>query len=180
MAINSIRQTKTTTIERNVDDDYTDGSKNNIATTTTKTKSMTVTSPYAIPKDISVSSISTTVTSTTKSGRHHNKTENSDDTVIVDDDDNNFNPNATTPTSDMLDIVNENINRSSSNTHNDGVFVSYGKIVLPPEHEPNETWIIAIVTLFTSMAISLCITTAIRRCRKRRRTGYAEIDNIVV
>jgi hypothetical protein len=174
------RKIKTVTVERNVDDDYTDGS-NNIDTATTKTKK--VTRAHAIPKDISVSTTTKTTVSSTKSGKHHNMTKNTDDNIFIDDDDYDY--NTTTPRSDLMDVVNRNTNSSmNSNEQNDGFVLKGGKIVLPHEHEPNETWVIAIVILFTSMAVSLCVTTAIHRCRKRnantRRDGYEEIDNIVV
>jgi hypothetical protein len=170
---------KTVTIERNVDDDSTDGSAISKSSSHSKLKS-SATSPYEIPSGISVAASSTgTTTARASNSKNHKNSTVTDDAVSGGDDD-AYDSNATTPTSDMMDVLNGNMDHdNASDTNSFGK--SNGKIVLPPEHEPSETWIVAIVTLFSSMAISLCLTTAIRRCRKNnRRTGYQEVNNIVV
>lgn len=174
--------TKTVTVERNVDDDSTDGSTTGKTSSHTKTKA-SASSPYAIPSDISAATSTTTAaaaTTTEKSSkRKHHQNSNATDVVISRDKDDDANPsNGTTPIGDMMDVLNANMDNDINETETNGFG---GKIVLPPEHEPSETWIVAIVTLFSSMAVSLCITTAIRRWRKNhRRTGYQEVNNIVV
>ena len=167
---------KTVTVERSVDDDSTDGSTISKRSSNSKSKS-TANSPYEIPSDTSEKASSTTTTTSNK--KHHKNSTVTDDTVS-DGDDDAYSSNGTTPISDMMDVLNGNMDHdNSSDTNSFGT--KGGKIVLPAEHEPSETWIVAIVTLFSSMAISLCLTTAIRRCRKNnRRTGYQEVNNIVV
>ena len=178
--------TKTVTVERNVDDDSTDGSTTGKTSSHTKTKA-SVSSPYAIPSDISAAAASTTTTAATASAtaeksssnrKHHPNSTATDDVISGDHDDDASPSNGTTPIGDMMDVLNANMDQDANETGTNGFG---GKIVLPPEHEPSETWIVAMVTLFSSMAISLCITTAIRRWRKnQRRTGYQEVNNIVV
>lgn len=172
--------TKTVTLERNVDDDNADGSTVGKSSSHTKTKT-TANSPYEIPSDISgKASTSTSSTTAKSSNSKHHKNGTFTDDVISSSDDDAYSSNSTTPISDMMDVLNGNIDHDNSSDTN-GFGTIGGKIVLPPEREPSETWIVAIVTLFSSMAISLCITTAIRRCRKNnRRTGYQEVNNIVV
>ena len=167
---------KTVTVERSVDDDSTDGSTISKRSSNSKSKS-SANSPYEIPSDTSEKASSTTTTTSNK--KHHKNSTVTDDTVS-DGDDDAYSSNGTTPISDMMDVLNGNMDHdNSSDTNSFGT--KGGKIVLPAEHEPSETWIVAIVTLFSSMAISLCLTTAIRRCRKNnRRTGYQEVNNIVV
>jgi hypothetical protein len=164
-------KSNTVTVEKNIDDDSTDGSTQTKETTSTRTKTEKV-----IPQNDSRSSTSTSeITTTSSSNGRKNST--SDDDAVSMSDDGTIPSNTSTPSSDLMDVLNENMDVNNATTP----VASTGTIVLPPEHELSETWIIAIVTLFTSMAISLCVTTAIRRCRnKNRRTGYQEVNNIVV
>lgn len=166
--------TKTVTIERNVDDDNSDSSIIGKSSSHMKIKT-TASSPYEIPSAVSGKASTSSTTSAARSS-------NSTDAIMSGEggNDDTDTANAMTPISDMMDILNGNMDHDNANETN-GFGTMGGKIVLPPEHEPSETWIVAIVTLFSSMAISLCITTAIRRCRKNnRRTGYQEVNNIVV
>ena len=171
--------TKTVTTVRSADDDRMDGSTISKRSSHAKTKTSAI-SPYEIPSDTSVTASATDTTTSTASNSEHHKNNTVTDDAVSGGDDDAYLSNITTPTSDMMDVLNSNMDHDYvSNTSlfgNNG-----GKIVLPPEHEPSETWIVAVVTLFISMAISLCLTTAIRRCRKNnRRTGYQEVNNIVV
>ena len=173
--------TKTVTIERNVDDDNSDGSNSGKYSSRMKTKSL-ASSPYELPR-VKATSTSTTAATGSSNSKHHKNGTITDDSILGGeggDNDDDDTLNATTPISDMMEILNEYMNHDNASDTN-GFGTTGGKIVLPPEHEPSETWIVAIMTLFCSMAISLCITTAIRRCRKNnRRTGYQEVSNIVV
>jgi hypothetical protein len=168
--------TKTVTSVRTVDDDNTNGSAKSSSHSKTK---VSASSPYEIPNDISLKASSTGTTASSVSNSKHHKNSTVTDDAVSSSDDDEYPSNKTTPTSDMMDVLNGNMDHDTAS--NTSTFGKSGKIVLPPEHEPSETWTVAIVTLFSSMAISLCLTTAIRRCRKNnRRTGYQEVNNIVV
>jgi hypothetical protein len=160
------------TFTRNQDDDHTYGSDTDSkSTSSSKATKSAASNPYAISKNVVVSASSTTSSSSSR----HNITIG--DSIEFDDDSYTSNT-TTTPISDMKDIMNNNIEMDSNATT-----VGKGaKVVLPPEHALSETWIIAIVALFVSMTISLCITTAIRRCRSKNRhhSGYQEVRNVVV
>ena len=174
-------RTKTHTIETDDDGfDSIDAGKQGSATEKTKTTTTTsvASSPYAIPK----TSTTTTTSETTgaSSVAKHKKESNStiSDDAILSNDDDGMDPNMTTYT-DMLDIMKNN--NANSHDTNDTVVIAGGKVVLPPEREPTETWTIAIASLFTSMAITLCIVTGYRYyCKNKSRDGYQEIGNIVV
>lgn len=176
--------TKTVTIERNVDDDNSDGSIIGKSSSHMKMMKASASSPYEIPSDTSAKASASSTTSAARSSNsmHHKNGTITGDAIMGGEggNDDTDAANLTTPISDMMDILNGNMDHDNASETN-GFGTIGGKIVLPPEHEPSETWIVAIVTLFSSMAISLCITTAIRRCRKNnRRTGYQEVNNIVV
>lgn len=174
-----VYDTKTVAIERNVDDDSTDGSRNSKMSSHSKTNASTRT-PNDDQNDASLKASSTGSTASKASQSKHNKNSNVTDSALSAGDDDAYPSNSTTPTSDMMEVLNSNMDHDNTNETN-SLGNSGGTIVLPPEREPSETWIVAIATLFSSMAISLCLTTAIRRCRiKNQRTGYQEVSNIVV
>lgn len=147
---------KTRTVE--TDDDSVDGGTHTHERTVDKTSGSKpkVSSPYGVTKSTGMTTTTATSTSTI------------DDTITSESDDDDSNMTAFM---DMLDIVHRNnYNGSSAST-----------LVLPSEQEPTETWTIAIVALFCSMAITLCAVTAWRRwCRDKRRDGYHEISTLVV
>jgi hypothetical protein len=147
---------KTHTVE--TDDDSVDGGTHTHERTVDKTSGSKPkgTSPYGVTTK---STGETTTTATT--------TSTIEDTVTTESDDDDANMTAFM---DILDILHRN-------NHNE----SLPTLVLPSEQEPTETWTIAIVALFSSMAVTLCTVTAWRRwCRNKRRDGYHEVSNIVV
>lgn len=149
-------KSKTRTVE--TDDDTVDGGTHTHERTVDMTSGSKpkASSPYGVSK----STGATTTTATT--------TSSIDDTVTAESDDDNSNM---TSFMDILDIVHQNSNNDSSAS----------TLVLPSEQEPTETWRIAIVALFSSMAITLCTVTGWRRwCRNKRRDGYHEVSNLVV
>jgi hypothetical protein len=164
--------TKTHTIE-NDDDNLDDGSHTHERTT--DKISTAATSPYAIPSVSS--SLATETTQTTNSNQPSSSARTPSSSTPSDDKDVDTSPliededSKVTSLSDMLDI--EHRNDSNGTTP--------PTLGLPPEREPTETWAIAILALFSSMAISLCIVTGWRRwCTNKRRAGYQEISNLVV
>jgi hypothetical protein len=146
---------KTHTIE--TDDDSVDGGTHTHERTVERSNGSKpkVSSPYGVTK--STGTTATTVSTT--------PTVSDVVTSESNDDDSNM-----TAFMDMLDVVHRNNYSESKST-----------LVLPSEKEPTETWTIAIVALFSSMAITLCAVTAWRRwCRNKRRDGYQEVSNLVV
>lgn len=149
-------RTKTHTVE--TDDDSVDGGTHTHERTVDHTSSSKPKdpSPYGVTKSADAASIPASVVLTT------------DDNITSELDDRDSNM---TSFMDILDIVHQNYSNESS----------MSTLVLPTEKDPTETWTIAIVALFSSMAISLCTVTGWRRwCRDKRREGYHEITNLVV
>ena len=69
---------------------------------------------------------------------------------------------------------------SGNATNNDSA--ANATTILPPEAEQTESWTMAILSIFSFLALSLCTATAWERFsqRRNRRRDYQEIENLVV
>jgi hypothetical protein len=56
-----------------------------------------------------------------------------------------------------------------------------GTLVLPAEPDTSQSTTVAVISIFSFLALVLCVATACQRCSNRRkRQGYQEVANLVV